>query len=297
MFEYAMVLGACVTQKLDYRSCVYVEVPEVEDYSSPIGETFAAFSLHTASNTTCRIDRSHVVYERNFAFDSRVLHAPPGSVISGYVQSWKYFHPHAEQLVRKAFTFPPAASARANAFLTQVRSQIPVDFKVIAVHVRAGDKVYDEKVAKHFDSWSLSMDYYKKALTLLTRRHPRSALLFFSGGGFTKEGLVQDRKFTKERFGNFSSAVFFDDSEDHFTSMKAMSLCDAIVVAHSSFSWWAAYLSETMEVVAPYHFFSPELEIHSGYVMEDYYLPWWSVLSGNRAEDRIVGWNTLNVAP
>ena len=90
-----------------------------------------------------------------------------------------------------------------------------------------------------------------------------------------------------------SASVYFDESEDHFVSLKAIGLCDAVVVAHSTFSWWAAYLADTLEVVAPYHYFTSHLEVEKKYVMEDFLLPWWTVLSSNSSEDRIVGWNPL----
>jgi hypothetical protein len=176
-------------------------------------------------------------------------------------------------------------------FIQHIRTELPVGSKLIAVHVRVGDKVHDPKFHSRYDQWSLSESYYRKAITLLHARHPTAALVFFSGGGETKEELRRDRQWTKDRFGNMSASVYFDESEDHFVSLKAIGLCDAIVIAHSTFSWWAAYLSDTLEVVAPYHYFTPQLEVEKKFAMEDFMLPWWTVLSSNSSEDRIVGWN------
>lgn len=209
------------------------------------------------------------------------------------MQSWKYFHPHAEKTVRKLYAVPEVPAHTAKIFVSNIRRLIPHNYKLIGVHVRLGDKLGNPQNAHFYDQWALSEDYYRKAIKLLTARHPRSALVFFSGGGENKDALNKDRDWTKEKFGSLSNHTFFDRSEDHFVALKALSLCDSIVVAHSSFSWWAGYLSNTLEVVAPYHMFSAAAEVTEGYKMEDYYPPWWSVISGNSSEDRVVGYNPL----
>jgi hypothetical protein len=48
-----------------------------------------------------------------------------------------------------------------------------------------------------------------------------------------------------------SNVVFYENSGDEFIAMRTMMHCDVIIVAHSSFSWWAAYLSNSMEIIAP----------------------------------------------
>jgi hypothetical protein len=191
------------------------------------------------------------------------------------------------------FTLPEFPSHRAENFIMNIRSHLSADTTIIGVHVRLGDKINNKQNVNFYDQWALSEAYYRKAIQLLTARHKKHALIFFSGGGETKDGLTSDRHWTKDHFGNLSDHTFFDHNDDHFVSWKALSLCDAIVVGHSSFSWWAAYLSSSMEIVAPYHLFSPAAEVSEGYSVEDYYLRWWSLLSQNPAEDRVVGPNLL----
>lgn len=59
----------------------------------------------------------------------------------------------------------------------------------------------------------------------------------------------------------WSHHVFYESSGDEFTALRSLMRCDVIVVAHSSFSWWAAYLSDTMEVIAPKDLY-PRNSIH-----------------------------------
>jgi len=72
-------------------------------------------------------------------------------------------------------------------------------------------------------------------------------------------------------------------------AMRTMMHCDVIIVAHSSFSWWAAYLSNSMEIIAPRDIY-PANSIHFVEV-DDVYPPWWSLLAQNTSLDRIVGYN------
>lgn len=46
--------------------------------------------------------------QNNFAvkYDPKVFEQPDGMLIHGFLQSYKYFHPHAEKQVKKTFRFP-----------------------------------------------------------------------------------------------------------------------------------------------------------------------------------------------
>lgn len=293
MFEHASVVGICVARKLDYKTCAHLSNTGWNTWDLPIKDFISVFNLPVESTKTCQIVRRRDYREKSFTYDPHFQKLEFGTTIHGWLQSWKYFHPHAEQIIRKLYTVPEFQAHTAENYMLNIRNHIPHDHKIIGVHVRLGDKLNNPQNENFYDKWSLSENYYRKAITLLTRRHKKHALVFFSGGGETKDHLSRDRHWTKEKFGNLSNYTFFDHSDDHFVAFKALSLCDSIVVAHSTFSWWAAYLSETLEIVAPYHLFSPTAEVTEGYSADDFYPPWWSLISQNSTEDRIVGPNPL----
>ena len=58
--------------------------------------------------------------------------------------------------------------------------------------------------------------------------------------------------FTGERF------VFIDEKD--YISLILMARCDHSVIANSSFSWWGAWLGETLDtvVIAPRHWFGDD---------------------------------------
>ena len=293
MFQHASIMGICTARGLDYKSCAHITNSGWNTWDLPIKEFIQSFNLPLESAATCQIARKRYYREKSFVYDPNILSVQFGTTIQGWLQSWKYFHPHAQKTIKSLYTVSGFQAHKAENFIMNIRKHIPHDFKIIGVHVRVGDKLNNTQNAHFYDQWALSEDYYSKAIALLTARHPRSALVIFSGGGESKDSLTKDRHWAKSKFGGLSNHTYFDHSEDHFIAFKALTLCDSIVVAHSTFSWWAAYLSNTLEIVAPYHIFSAAAEITEGYKMEDYFPPWWSVISKNSSEDRIIGYNPL----
>lgn len=293
MFEYASLVGICTARGLNYTTCAHISNANWNTWDLPIKEFIQTFNLPLVSASTCNIVRRRDYREKSYVYDPHMLKIDYGTTIHGWLQSHKYFHPHAEKTLRQLYQLPEFPRHKAENFITNIRNHLPSGCKLIGVHVRLGDKINNKQNANFYDQWSLSGAYYQKAIRLLTARHKSHALVFFSGGAENKDGLSSDRHWTKQQYGGISNHTFFDHSDDHFVSWHALSLCDAIVVGHSSFSWWAAYLSGTLEVVAPYHMFSASAEKTEGYAADDYYLPWWSLLSADPAEDRVIGPNLV----
>lgn len=99
----------------------------------------------------------------------------------------------------------------------------------VAIHVRRGDYVNN-----HFYVNLWETDYYEKAMSLF----PNEKFLIFS----------DDPDWCEENFiGDEYSVSYGTELED----FNLMSSCKAIITANSSFSWWAAYLSNCGKVVAP----------------------------------------------
>jgi hypothetical protein len=148
-----------------------------------------------------------------------------GTVIdirNSYLQSWKYFR-NINQLVRHYLTF----------------SNMPEPTDAVAVHVRRGDyKTTD---------WHpvLGREYYDAAITEIAGYMP-SSLLFFSDEPDEVRKMYPDANIYHT--GN--------DMED----FKKMMSCKHFIIANSSYSWWAAWLSSSPDkkVIAPANWFSAD---------------------------------------
>ena len=57
--------------------------------------------------------------------------------------------------------------------------------------------------------------------------------------------------------GNFSEKNMIFPNDDEVFEMYLMSVCDEVIMANSSFSWWGSYLGKEGRTVAPKEWFMP----------------------------------------
>lgn len=108
----------------------------------------------------------------------------------------------------------------------------------VGVHVRRGDYVGN---TFYTDLWA--EDYYRKAMSLF----PDATFLIFSDDiGWCKANTT------------FVGCEFSEGDED--ADFENLMQCEGIICANSSFSWWAAYLSEASKVVAPKKWYTDGVE-------------------------------------
>jgi len=117
--------------------------------------------------------------------------------------------------------------------IKQLFGQDIVKNNYVAIHVRRGDYVNNP-----FYVDLMKTDYYKKAMAE------------FANGDFMV--FSDDIEWCK-RQDIFKGCSFADGNE--VESMNFMAGCQGIIMANSSFSWWASYLSNAT-VIAPKQWFS-----------------------------------------
>lgn len=137
----------------------------------------------------------------------------PGSNadLIGHMQSEKWFK-HCESTIRELFAW----------------AQPPPKVDAVAIHVRRGD--YDGKYHNLLDE-----AYYHKAMAIMRER------------GHTRFVVFSDNPTEAERITG-AKAIHCDDP---MMALRMMSGYAGHIVANSSFSWWAAWLANTTDVVAP----------------------------------------------
>lgn len=131
--------------------------------------------------------------------------------LKGYFQSWKYFY-HCDKVIHHVFNFQRVYSLG------------------VAVHVRRGDYLDRQHVHP-----VQTLDYYKRAMEL------------FNGEHFTI--FSDDIDWCKEHIQGYN--IGYRIPQDTISDFKEMSGFSKFIIANSSYSWWAAYLSKSDKVVAP----------------------------------------------
>ena len=118
----------------------------------------------------------------------------------------------------------------------------------VAIHIRRGDYLKAQQF--HVALWST--DYYKKAVELF----PDAQFKVFCKDNQDPTLDAADQEWCKEFMNNLAPERYVMHQHTAETDdMNAMASCQGIIMANSTFSWWAAYLSNA-KVVCPSEWFS-----------------------------------------
>ncbi len=189
-------------------------------------------------------------------YDATVFDQPDGTGFHGYFQTYRYLEGH-EDAFRRLLRFDVRYRAKAEAlrFTLGRRHGLPL----VAVHVRRKDYVETGYAATWGDL--AAAGYYARAVDLI-------------GDDVTYVVFSDDIPWCRRSLG-IEPAEFAD--LDAGTSLCLMSICDAVVLANSSFSWWGAYLNPAAQVFAPSRWFGPAMGPPNDR-QDDILLPTWTTI-------------------
>lgn len=188
--------------------------------------------------------------EPHFHFDENVLKCKSPKYLYGYWQSEKYFESIKDEILNE-FRFKKPLIENSSLSFNKIRSTSSV-----AIHVRRGDY-------KNHGRLSLLEDnYYKKAFEEILIRVIDPSFFVFS----------DDIEWCQNHF-KFGISVNYVETFNDLIDFELMRLCKHHIIANSTFSWWAAYLSgfPKATTIAPLDWFKP----NSSYTSKDLYLDSW----------------------
>jgi hypothetical protein len=174
----------------------------------------------------------------------------PNIKLRGHFQSYKYFD-HNRDYIRQLFS--PTFDVR-----NHIAKTYPEDkSKITAIQVRRGDYI---KFPNHHPL--LPPEYYAKAVKTIGSEE---VWVFSDDIPWCQENL------------HFDCPVRYVKDEDYI-EMYLMSLCKNVVIANSSFGWWAAYLKTSPgQIFAPHSWFGPSL-LAEGFKYDDLIPSDWTVI-------------------
>lgn len=180
-----------------------------------------------------------IFHEGDFRFEERKLNPPDPCTAIGYWQSPKFFEGAREKILT-AFQFKGLRTRYVH---------------TIALHVRRQD--YLDLQQFH---GTLDINYYREAVARIRRQAAfHCPVVVFS----------DDPTWCQN---NLPSDFQIQSDGDKYEDLKQMSSCDYHVIANSSYSWWAAWLSQQRLVVAPKQWFSdPRMQEQSMDICPDHW--------------------------
>jgi hypothetical protein len=159
-------------------------------------------------------------------------------VVSGYWQRPDYFGAQ-EPLVRRTFQFPKLSA--------QDELQVDASRPKVAIHVRRGD--YANDPVARTSHLVCDAPWYRRAWETLRRELANCQALVFS----------DDPQWAREHLTLSGNVQYItgDPARPAWVDMARMSQCQHFVISNSTYSWWAAYLSDSprKRVIAPRYWF------------------------------------------
>lgn len=188
------------------------------------------------------IDPFIFVEQTPFRFDSRLRKAPAfkqqNLYLMGYWQSYKYFEDIKSSL-QTEISPKSALDSHYQNYLEQIQSKPST-----MVHVRRGDYVNLASAAKVHGF--IGLEYYQKGMQAILEKSPDTHFFVFSDDlAWAKESLPYPDQCTFVESLNSGDAVIQE--------LELMTHCQNHLIANSSLSWWAAWLSKSVNglVICP----------------------------------------------
>jgi hypothetical protein len=168
-----------------------------------------------------------VKWEYKNPLKNRLLLDLKKAYLIGYWSREQYFKEIRESLVNKLqFRLDHPLETGNLEILEELKSD-----STIAIHVRGGD---------YSDLARLQKQYYIHAIQKIKEITEVKQIIVFTN----------DKQFTRNLLGQISYKIVENNQGDRsFIDMYLMSNASNLIIANSTFSWWAAYLNRTARVV------------------------------------------------
>ncbi|MBR3515548.1 MAG: alpha-1,2-fucosyltransferase [Lachnospiraceae bacterium] len=187
--------------------------------------------------------------ENHLGFDKRVFEEKENIYFDGYWQNYRYFDEYRKELTEIIKLKEPDA-------IREFQDEIEKNNSV-SIHIRRGDYVSV--------GWEIPMQYYLDALELLKSKTTCSKLVAY----VFSDDIDYAREFLEKSVGEDIIIKYMDYTNENKVvyDMYLMSCCKYNIIANSTYSWWAAYLSKNDDRIV----ICPE----TGTWNENFYLPEW----------------------
>lgn len=185
--------------------------------------------------------RKNTDIKETFGFkpDQRIIELDNSAYITGWCCIEKYIH-DIQTTLREKFVPKVPLTSFAGEYIKKVQNS-----NSVSLHIRRGDYMNYNNFYR-----IIPIDYYKKAIKLITKRIENPEFFIFSN----------DIQWVKDNFKFIENPNFMDlSSSENYNGLadieefEIMKHCQNNIIGNSSFSWWAAYLNANSNkiVMAP----------------------------------------------
>jgi hypothetical protein len=217
----------------------YWNLPWYERHSK---NRYVDYFYQSVKNLLSLYNKSHIREKWLQPFRDDIFSFRGDLFLDWYFQSEKYFLKYAD-IIRSDFEVIIAPSLQNQWMMKQIQS-----VNSVSLHVRRGDYVANFRTNQ--THWTCSMDYYKKAISYISKHVETPVFFVFS----------DDIQWAKKNIDTGYKQFFvdFNDASQNHEDIRLMANCKHNIIANSTFSWWGAWLNSNTSkiVVAPAQWFA-----------------------------------------
>ena len=211
----------------------------------------------------CYVSGMHCI-RSTFHYTEYKPHDILPTTFAGFFQSEKFFKDYSQNI---KWLYEPTGTFIEKAF--EQHPQLNSE-NTVAIHVRRGDYTIQ---TTRFPL--ITKEYITKAL----KQIPETTYCFVVSDDISwcKQNLIGE-KFIFTNYIDPSEAIWF------------MSLCKHFILSNSTFSWWGAYLSQSLnsKIIVPSVWFGPDFAPKEAWDTKDIYCENWTVLPTNYIEPGLI---------
>ncbi len=234
----------------------WINVMNLPGKISPLAPTKSLLYLYSSTRKRIREALTRFVSKREaqlkilrqyqssvVGYDPELNNLKPPITISGYFQTWKYY-----KALKDRNLVPEIQIINPSQWFLHMVEEHNAHSRILGIHVRRGDYVGNSNFG------TLSVAYYEAAVEeLMSRGVTWEAIWVFSDD----LPLIQS-EFSASNFKNQNVRFIDPPPESHSAeSLLLMSKCSSLIIANSTFSWWAATLGTPDKItVCPSRWFA-----------------------------------------
>jgi hypothetical protein len=186
-----------------------------------------------------------------------------GIFLNGYLQSPKYFGDYTEEIRE---LFKPSPNTMSN-----IQSRFGLLLKnkdrIVVVHARRTDYLKDQDIINYHGP--LSIDYYNEAIKKMSNEIEDPIFILAADDSSFWGSVINELPQLNNR------NIYILDDDNEIITLALLQQFQYFIIANSTFSWWAAWLSkDTKKVIAPAKWFGPTGPQN----YKDIYMPSWELI-------------------
>lgn len=224
------------------NNCSFIIPKEKPDKSTKCGDPRPTYWNNLFKSLTCYLDINNVskefkIYnEKNYHYTKIPFFKNQNIKLYGYFQSHLYFEKYKEQIINLI-----KIKETQQVIREKYKQYFQKYGEIVSLHFRIGDYKTIQ-----IEGLILNINYYKKAIVKILEKNINVKNVLCFGQKKDYNLLIENIEKLKIMFPELNFILCDFEIQD-WEQLILMSCCDHNIIANSTYSWWGAYLNNSIQ--------------------------------------------------